>query len=115
MATNRVYEDGEILEITSSDLDDLVSGDPVLVGDALPGVLLTDATASNVASVQFDGVFDLLAVCCGGSAIAVGNKLYLPTSASTTLYNSSASGAQFGYAMEALASGSGVINVKIGI
>ena len=114
MATNRVFEDGEYLEITSSDLASLNAGDPVLVGDALPGVLLTDADSDNKATVQFEGVFDLLAVCCGGSAIAVGNKLYLPTNA-TTLYNSSASGAQFGYAMEALASGSALINVKVGI
>lgn len=115
MATNRIHEDGEILEITASDLGGLSSGDPVLVGDVLPGVLLTDATSGSVATVQTNGVFDLLAVCCGGSAITVGHKLYLPTSASTTLYNAAASGAHFGYAVEALASGSGVINVKVGI
>ena len=111
MATNKVQE-GDILRLTVASTVD--SGDPVIVGNALPGVALTDYdSADGKASIAMQGVFDLSVQAvndAGNNAVAIGDKLYFD---GTTISKKS-SGKFFGVALETVTSGeTATINVKL--
>lgn len=115
MATNKV-QDGKILRLTVASTVD--SGDPVFVGNAIPGVALTDyAAADGKASIDTEGVFDLSVQAvndAGNSAVAVGDRLYYGGSATPWL-SKKKSGKFFGIALEAVLTGvTATINVRIG-
>lgn len=88
----------------------LSSGDPVLIGK-LPAVCVTDADASNIATVKTKGVFALPYTVAG--AVAVGAPLYLNTGVMDDA-DDAVTGVIFGYAAEAIGgAGSGTVNVIV--
>lgn len=114
MATNTIFEDGDYLSLPVP--SGTVSGGPVRVGSiaaGVNGVAQTDrgegGNAAGNASVMLKGVHDLTVVLA--SSIAVGGPVYI-TSANV-LNDTSASNALFGHAMEASASGTVVIRVRV--
>jgi predicted RecA/RadA family phage recombinase len=112
MATNKV-QDGKILRLTVGSTVD--SGDPVVVGNAIRGVALTDYdSADGKASVETEGVYDLSVTATddsGNSAVAIGDRLY---SDGTTITKKK-SGKFFGIALEVVTTGAtATINVLIG-
>jgi predicted RecA/RadA family phage recombinase len=109
MATNRTYEKATQLAVPVP--SGIVSGDPVLIGDALVGVALIDRDADGEATVQFDGAFELEVVA--GAAMAVGDLVYID--AVTLVLSDSAADVRFGYLMEAIAgAGTSTVLVKVG-
>jgi predicted RecA/RadA family phage recombinase len=117
VATNRKFKDGKQLQVVCSDPATPASGDPVIVGQ-IPGVAqAAEDTADGLTSVDFGGVY-LLSVKGvdggGNSAVAVGDILYYVT-ADTPKISKKATGVRFGYALEAITSGStATIQVKVG-
>lgn len=109
MATNFIQEGKSMYMVTASGAE---SGDAFVVGDFLPGVLLTDADAddSHKATVQTDGVFSL-SVNGASGAVSVGDALYW-TNKDTPLHKDS-SGKFFGIALEATTHATDAINVLI--
>ena len=110
MATNRVFEHSwqRAVPVPSG----VVSGDPVLIGEALVGVALIDRDDDGEATVQFDGEFDLEVVAAG--AMAVGDVVYIDDATSRTLSDTN-TGVHFGYLMEVIAGASTVtVRVKVG-
>lgn len=88
------------------------AGDPVLVGQ-IPGVALTDeGGGGNVATdttVARQGVFDLSVKAennAGNVAVAVGDILYYDAAATVKINKDNTNGVRFGYALEAITSGS---------
>lgn len=107
MAKNQKYERGDWLSVVCSDPATPASGDPVRLGD-LCGVALTDENADGNTSVAFVGVFTLSVKGVDGSgnaAVGVGDTLYY-TDGDTPKLNKKTSGKKFGYALEAITSGS---------
>lgn len=94
-------------------LTGLKSGDPVCVGQ-IPGVLLIDALAASPynATIQMDGVFALSVSAAG--AIAIGDILYYHAGSTPKINDTASGGIRFGYAMEAIASGTATIQVQVG-
>src|SRR5688572_20270392 len=87
----------------------VVSGDPVVVGAALPGVALTDRDdVTGEASIDTGGAYWLEVA----GAPDAGDILYWHTP--TTINATSSGGVRFGYAMQTVASGTATIPVKIG-
>lgn len=89
------------------------SGDAVHVGD-ISAVAITDADSNNQASCYIKGVVTLAVVAEDGSgaqAVAEGDKVYIDGS---EINVDSANGKAFGYALEAIASGTSTIRVLIG-
>lgn len=113
MATNKV-SDGKQFNIAVP--SGVTSGDPTLVGSLLPCVALTDRDSSGNATIDCDGIYDLSVKGVddnGNSAVAVGDRLYW-TTGDTPKINKKISGALFGFALEAVGSGStATINVKL--
>ncbi len=113
MATNKV-QDGKIIRLTVGSTVD--SGDPVVVGNALRGVALTDYdSADGKASVELGpAVYDLSVTAtdaAGNSAVAVGDRLYTDG----TTITKKQSGKFFGVALEIVTTGStGTIEVLVG-
>jgi len=110
MALNRIFPQSKktlTLPVTTG----LLSGAPEVVGK-IPCVLLTDADDDDNATVQLDAVFEL-SVHAEGGAIAVGDKLYYD-SADHNLNDDSAHNPFFGYALEAVASGTATKRVQVG-
>lgn len=105
MATNRAFANARKLQFAVP--SGTVSGDPVVIGDALPGVALTDRDADGNASVDLGGAYHLEVA----SAIDPGDIVYYH---SGTLNATSSGGVRFGYALQAIASGTATIPVKIG-
>lgn len=107
MATNRVHESGDKLRIAVAST--VASGDPVVVGEIGGGVAITDYdSADGAATVDFHGVYNLSvkgANDAGNSAVAVGDALYYVTG-DTPVLSKKQSGVFFGYALEAVNSGS---------
>lgn len=107
MATNYVQEGKAIYTVTA---DGMTSGQPIVLGNHLPGVLLTDAdsTDSHKATVATEGIFDLSVWAWDGSArsaVAVGDALYWDgvTASPHSRINKDTSKKFFGIALEALA------------
>ena len=111
MATNRIYERGNQLELPVD--SGVTSGDAVLIGDALVGVALTDRDSDGNATVQMDGVFELDATATSdGGGIAVGDAVFIDSAGDLS---DDSSETHFGYALGAIAQGtSGEIQVKVG-
>lgn len=110
MATNRVFEKSSQRAVPVP--TGVVSGDPVLIGEALVGVALIDRDADGEATVQFDGEFNLEIVA--GGAMAVGDIVYIDDATNRELSDTN-TGVRFGYLMEVI-SGAGTVTrrVKIG-
>jgi len=122
MAKNRIFEDGRYLELNVSAVNgsgtgDLVkSGDPGAVG-VIPFVALTDE-ASNLATVDTAGVYDLAVLGHDGTAnaaIAAGDKVVWDNAGGTLEKTpGSANSVAFGVALEPVSSGATTtIRVKI--
>lgn len=116
MAKNIIFEDGTQLSLAATDPATPASGDPVLVGQ-IPGVSLIAETADGNTTVKTDGVATLSVKGVdggGNSAVAVGDIIYYVTG-DTPKLSKKTSGVRFGYALEAITSGStATIRVKIG-
>lgn len=114
MATNKV-QDGKLLELTVGST--VTSGDPVIVGNAIRGVAITDYNStSGKAIVDTEGVYDLSVKAvddAGNSTVAVGDRIYY-TSTDTPVLSKKKSGKFFGIALEGITAGTtATINVKI--
>ena|SRR5688500_10257964 len=110
MAKNRIYEHSWQRAVPVP--VGVLSGSPVLVGAALPGVALIDRDADGEATVQFDGEFELSVA--SAEAHAIGDIIYI--NAGTRVLSGTAAGnVRFGYYMTAVAgAGTAVIRVKVG-
>ena len=109
MATNLIYSGANGLPATCSHPTEPNSGDPVRFGE-LTGVALADEAADSKTVVDFEPgkVWDLSVKGVdgsGNSAVAVGDKLYY-VDADTPVLSKKATGRFFGFAMEAITSGS---------
>lgn len=115
MATNKV-QDGKILRLTVAST--VKANDPIVVGNGLRGVALTDYSSSDAkATVELGPVVYDLSVQAvddaGSSAVSVGDRLYYGGSASPYL-SKKKSGKFFGLALEAINAGStDTINVLV--
>jgi hypothetical protein len=94
------------------------SGDPVVVGNAIRGVALTDYDSGDAkASIEIGGVWDLSVQAkddAGDSAVAIGDRLYYAGSSSPYL-SKKKTGKFFGIALETVTSGeTATINVFAG-
>lgn len=121
MATNEILAYSKSRDLTCSDPSEPDSGQPVVCGQ-IPGVALRDEypTGHPLAGktpVALDGVYDLSVKGVdgsGNSAVAAGDILYY-VAADTPKLSKKATGVRFGYALEAISSGStDTINVEIG-
>ena len=119
MATNRVFKDGEYLQVAAADCtgpnDPIESGDAVIWGAAeVPAVATSDQDDAGLVSVQFGGVYDIPVVGANGAgntAIAAGDPVYFDGGA---INADVTNGSLYGYAMEAVASGATTtIRVKL--
>lgn len=110
MARNRHY--AEATQFPLPVPADTESGDALVIGD-LPCVALTDRDDDGESTVQTDGAF-LFGVAANNGAIDAGDIVYLDSSGD--LSNTASGGnARFGYALEAVGSGSTTtIPVKVG-
>lgn len=113
MAKNQIYEPGYKLSVVVTDPTTPASGDPVRYG-VLTGVALTDeGEGGNIATettVDFGpGVWDL-PVTAESGAISVGDTLFYDD-ALHAVNNDAVNGYFFGFALEAVASGTATINV----
>ena len=118
MATNLIYADGDQMSYLASELlpsSGVTAGAPVVFGKK-PGVALNSEASSRV-TVKHGGVFDLSVKgidASGNLAIAAGDILYF-TNGDTPKVNVKATGVRFGYALEAITSGStDTIQVLVG-
>jgi len=112
MATNQIYDSDKAKQLALPVPSGVVSGDPVLIGDALVGVALTDRDADGEATVALGGAFDLEVVA--GAAMAVGDLVYIDDATSRTLSDTN-TGVRFGYLLEVIAGASTVtVTVKVG-
>ena len=87
------------------------SGDPVVVGDYLPGVCLTDANDDDMATVQTVGIFSLSADG-DSAAISAGDLLYWDDK-DTPLTKTAAGNTPFGIALEASTDATAAIDVML--
>jgi len=105
MATNK-RQDGKDFRLTVGAA--IVSGNPVVVGNGLAGVALTDYdTVDGKATIEVEGVYDLSVQAVndtGNSAVAVGDRLYYAGSTTPWLSKKKA-GKFFGIALEAVTTG----------
>lgn len=116
MAKNKVFDESDQLSLVCTDPATPVTGDPVLVGQ-IPGVALTNERADGTTSVDTEGVYHLSVKGVNGSgntAIAAGDIVYY-VAADTPKLSAKATGVRFGYALDAITSGStSTIRVKLG-
>jgi predicted RecA/RadA family phage recombinase len=119
MATNRVFEHGRQFEANVSAVTGtgaggkVLPGDPVVIGQ-LPAVALTAEDADGMATIQTDGVFNLLVKgeTTTNAAVSIGDIVYFD---SDKLNKDNTNGVRFGYALEAVSSGATTtIRVKVG-
>jgi len=113
MAQNMIQAVGDILDVA---IASKVSGDPGVKGQ-IPGVCLTDTDADGKVRLQLNGVYDVSVKGVNGggnSAVAIGDIIYY-TEGDTPKLNKKTDGVRFGYALEAITSGStDTIKVKLG-
>ena len=89
-----------------------VSGDPVMLGDILAGVALTDRDAAGNAACKFSGVVDVEVVAAGGQS--PGAPIYI-TVATYVLTDAPSAGKQFyGVLLETIA-GASTVTVQVRI
>jgi len=90
----------------------VLSGQPVLIGAALPGVALFDRDEDGEATVKFNGSFNLSVV--SAEAHAIGDIIYI--NAGTRVLSGTAAGnVRFGYYLQAVAgAGTATLPVKVG-
>lgn len=116
MAKNKVFDEGDQLSLVCTDPATPKSGDPVLVGQ-IPGVALTDERADGTTSVDTEGVFRLSVkgVDGSGNKAIVAGDIVTYTAADTPKLSVKAAGVRYGYALDAVTSGSTTtIRVKLG-
>lgn len=109
MATNLIYGEAKGLAVVCTHPTTPASGDPVRFGE-MTGVALIDEQSDGKTSVDFTpgNVYDLSVKAINGSgnsAVAVGDKLYY-VDADTPVLSKKDTGRFFGFAMEAITSGS---------
>jgi predicted RecA/RadA family phage recombinase len=107
VATNEVYELGVKFAVACTDPTTPASGDPVRYGER-PGVALIAEAADGLATVAFQGVFNLSVKGVdggGNSAVAEGDILYY-VDADTPKLSKKTAGHRFGYANGTVGSGS---------
>ncbi len=111
MAKNMIRANADEISVTVTHPTTPTSGAPCRYGQRC-GVALTDESAGGNATgnttVKFSGTFDLSVKGIdgsGNSAVAKGDKIYY-TDADTPVLSKKATGAFFGYAEEAITSGS---------
>jgi predicted RecA/RadA family phage recombinase len=109
MATNFKQDGKAIYTVTASGM---TAGQPIVLGNHLPGVLLTaaDSTDSHKATVGTEGIYNLSVWAWDGSArsaVAIGDALYWDgvTANPASRINKDVSKKFFGVAMETLAHG----------
>lgn len=109
MARNIIMQDASNLAVVCSHPTTPASGDPVLFGSYCTGVALTDEAADGKTTVLFGDFIADLSVKgvndSGNSAVAVGDTIFY-NSADTPVLNKKSSGVFFGFALEAVDSGS---------
>jgi predicted RecA/RadA family phage recombinase len=111
MATNTHLEDAD--QISFIVPTGTLSGEPVLVGAALPGVCLTDADADDDdrATVKLNGSFHLEIVAA--AAMVAGDEVFID--AATFVLSDTAADVHFGYLLEDIGAASTVTRpVKVG-
>lgn len=129
MAKNRLYATGDRLPMDVSALNGsgtsnlCKSGDPVAFGAVgttlgFGGVCITTENASGLATVQFNGVFNLAVTgknaADADTAVAIGAVLYWDDTPGQ-LNLDSTNGIRFGYALAAVAGGATTtIAVRVG-
>ena len=119
MATNRIHEDGRNLSVICSHPASPSSGNPVRFGN-MTGVASTDERTDGDTSVDFGpAVYDLSVKAendSGNNAVVVGDMLFYvdaDVGDGTGYLNKKVSGYFFGFAQEAITSGTtSTINVK---
>jgi predicted RecA/RadA family phage recombinase len=101
-------QEGEVLTITNTTSDDILSGDFVVVG-YLFGVACGDILAGEDGEIQTEGVFDLPK---DASVFAVGDRVeWEPTGGTVT---ASGSGSiMIGVCVQAAATGAATVRVKL--
>ncbi len=112
MADNIGYTEGNQIRFTKASVS---SGDPVVIGQ-IPGVALIDTDANGYITLKRNGSADLEVEAVdvsGTSAIVEGDILYYEA-AGDPVINKKTTGVRFGYAMEAVASGTATIEVLLG-
>lgn len=105
MAQNFTQYDADVVELTITDATSAEA--PVAVGN-ITGVLIADVEAGAVGAIRRHGVANLSVKGIdgsGNSAVAIGDAIYF-VSADTPKLSKKATGVLFGYAMEAINSGS---------
>lgn len=116
MATNIIYEDGNVLDLVCSAPATPASGGPVICG-TLAGVALTNERADGKTSVKLNGVADLSVKGVdgnGNSAVALYDVIYY-TDGDTPKLNKKTTGTRYGIALEAIDAGAtATIKVRIG-
>lgn len=111
MAKNVIFADGDQLEIPV--IAGTISGDPVVLGNFLPGIALTDRDADGNASCKFSGVVDVEIVAA--AAGAVGAPVYITTATYELTLAALAGKVTYGVLLEAIAGASTVTRrVRIG-
>lgn len=113
MALNQIFESGKVLSVAVAST--VASGAPIAIG-SMAGVAVTDYdSVSGKATVDFGGVYDLSVKgvdAAGNVAVAVGDPIYL-VAGDTPVLSKKTSGILFGFALEAIDSGTtATINVK---
>ncbi|OFV87453.1 MAG: hypothetical protein A3J75_06520 [Acidobacteria bacterium RBG_16_68_9] len=80
------------------------SGDPVIVGEALPGVLCTDRSAAGTATIDTAGTYEHDVEAAAG-AIAPGDIVYLAEYLGAPVLSNTNTGDRFGYALGVVGNG----------
>jgi predicted RecA/RadA family phage recombinase len=105
MAKNMIQKEGKYISLS---IASKLSGDPALVGN-ITGVCLTDTDSAGKVSLDLGpAVYDLSVAAIdgsGNSAVGIGDKLYY-VQTDTPKLNKKTTGTFFGYALEAITSGS---------
>jgi hypothetical protein len=112
MADNFKYWEGDQIKVSAAGTS---AGDPFVLGQ-IPGVCLNDADDDDYNVLKRNGTADLEVEAVdadGVSAIAAGDILYY-TEGDDPHLNKKTTGVRFGYALEAVASSTGTIEVLIG-
>jgi len=106
MATNKVFDKAQKLQVAVTHPSAPVSGNPCRYGER-PGVVLVSPGADGLSTVQFNGEFTLSVKGVDGSgnaAVAEGDILYY-VDADTPVLSKKTAGHRFGYAAGTVGSG----------
>lgn len=108
MSTNIVFDKADVISITFA--ADASAGDPVAIGQ-VTGVAVNDVDVSvnAVGLLQVRGIANLSVKAIdkdGNSAVAIGDAIYYVAGQTPVLSKVVTAGVLFGYALEAITSGS---------